>query len=217
MIIPDLPGSGNSPLERDTDIGQMADIIRDILVQENIAKAVIAGHSMGGYIGFEFADRFPSMLSGLSLVHSIPVADDEEKIKTRQKAIDIIRKGGKPAFLRQMIPNLFSTGFKQSAPEIVEEQIGNAMLIPEDGLVNFYQAMIKRKDHSQTIMNAPYPIQWIIGKEDNVIFYKKIVEQCYKSPINFVTFYNNCGHMSMFETPGLLKSDLRDFASYCNM
>ena len=215
LIIPDLPGSGNSPLQQVTDLGQMADLIRDILVTESINSAVIAGHSMGGYIGFEFAARYPNMVAGLSLVHSIPNADDPERIKIRQKAIELIRNGGKNAFLRQMVPNLFSPDFKQSAPEVVEEQISNALLIAEEGLVNFYQAMIKRNDHSQTIFAATYPIQWIIGLEDNVIFYKKILEQCYKSPINFVTFYNNCGHMSMFETPDRLINDLKYFASYC--
>ncbi len=51
--------------------------------------------------------------------------------------------------------------------------------------------------------------------DDNVISYKKILEQCAQSGINFVTFYNNCGHMSMLEAQERLVGDLSEFAAYC--
>src|ERR1700744_4585616 len=47
LIIPDLPGSGKSPLQRETDIPAMADEVKKILDKENIDRAILAGHSMG--------------------------------------------------------------------------------------------------------------------------------------------------------------------------
>ena len=215
VVIPDMPGSGNSRLDRDTDVADMAACIIAIMDAENIAKAVIAGHSMGGYIGFEFAARYPARLAGLSLVHSIPVADDEEKKKSRQKSIDLLGNGGKVSFIRQLIPNLFSAPFKQSHMQFVEEETDKAMVMNEASLINFTRAMMNRNDNSNALLTASFPVQWIIGKDDNVINFKKIVPYCYKSRINFVSFYNNCGHMSMMEAPDQLSSDLKLFTGYC--
>ncbi len=215
LIMPDFPGSGESVLERDTTISEMAECVAEIMDHENIEKAVIAGHSMGGYVAFAFAELFPQRVAGLSLVHSIASADNEEKKVNRQKAIDLIQKGGKSAFIRQMVPNLFTTGFKQSHPAIVEEEVELDMETEEKALVNYTRAMMNRKDQSGWLDKAPFPMQWIIGGEDNIINYKKILDQSAKSGTNFVSFYNNCGHMSMFEAPVQLVSDLGEFVNYC--
>src|SRR2546423_12313218 len=51
VLIPDLPGTGSSVLEGDKiGIEELATGMKDILDSENIDKAVLAGHSMGGYI-----------------------------------------------------------------------------------------------------------------------------------------------------------------------
>ncbi len=215
LLIPDLPGSGSSHLEGIADIGYMTDCIKALMGAEGIKKAVIAGHSMGGYVGCEFAVRYPDLVAGLSLIHSVPVADDEEKKNLRLKSIELIRKGGKSTFIRQLIPNLFSNNFKQTNPAVVESQVKLALELDDKSLINFYYAMIGRRDNRSALIDSGFPIQWIIGMDDNVIFYKKILELCYKSQINFVTFKNNCGHMSMLETPASLITDLKEFTEYC--
>lgn len=215
LLIPDLPGSGNSKLEQETSMADLAACIKDILDHEQIDKAVIVGHSMGGYVGFEFADKYPAMVAGLSLVHSTPAADDEEKKKTRRKAIELIQGGAKKTFIRQMVPNVFSTPFKEAHPEIIEEQIAQAMELEEKSLVNFYKAMIDRNDHSGNLKDAAYPLQWIVGIDDNIIYYKNILTYSNLSPVNFVSMYPDCGHMSMFEAEEKLRADLVAFFDYC--
>ena len=216
LIIPDLPGSGNSKLDHNASIDQMAVSVKAILDREGINKAVIAGHSMGGYVALAFADLYPERTSGLSLVHSIQLADDDEKKKVRTKSIELIQKGAKSSFISQMVPNLFSDAFKRSDPKIVEEQVAQAMKMEAKSMVNFYYAMMNRPDRTNVLDKAIFPIQWIGGINDNLISYKKILAQSHRSGINFVSFYNNCGHMSMFEAPERLSKDLREFVSYCN-
>ena len=201
-------------LDKETDIDDMAVCVKNILDAEGIREAVIAGHSMGGYVAFAFARLYPGIVRGLSLVHSTPLADDEEKIKTRLKSIELIRKGAKNAFISQMIPNLFSESFKRSNPAAIKEQIDEAMTMADAGMINFYHAMIGRTDTQHVLEMADFPVQWIVGSEDNVIYFKKILELCYKSPINFVSFYRNCGHMSMIEGPEKLADDLNAFVAY---
>ncbi len=214
LIVPDFPGSGNSVLERETTMEEIAACVKAILDAENTDKAVIAGHSMGGYAAFAFAAAYPDRVAGLSLVHSTPDADSEEKKNTRLKVIELILKGGKSAFINQMVPDLFSAGYKRSNPLPVKNQVDEAMLMRDASLINFYRAMIGRKDTTAVLESARFPVQWMLGMEDTVISYKKILEKCHKSGINFVSFYNNCGHMSMFEKPEQLVTDLRYFANY---
>ena len=113
-----------------------------------------------------------------------------------------------------MVPNLFSPAFKQTDPLIVKAQIEDSLQMEDKGMINFYDAMIKRRDNSDILGTATFPIQWICGMDDVVIPYKKILGKYHNSDINFVNFYNNCGHMSMLEAPGKLVSDLVEFIRY---
>lgn len=127
LIMPDFPGSGNSILEKETSIEEMADCLNAILTHEKAEKVVVAGHSMGGYVALAFAGKYPGKVAGLTLVHSTPLPDNDDKKNMRLRSIELIRKGGKTGFIRQIIPNLFSEQFKQNKPETVEELVQESM------------------------------------------------------------------------------------------
>src|SRR5262245_33427029 len=77
LIIPDLPGSGQSIDNKQFAIGNkgealagndewsmeyFAECVHRILDHENISTANMIGHSMGGYITLVFADKYPDRL-----------------------------------------------------------------------------------------------------------------------------------------------------------
>jgi pimeloyl-ACP methyl ester carboxylesterase len=216
LIIPDFPGAGSSELENSTSMVDMAECVADILDAEHIEKAVIVGHSMGGYAALQFAFSHPHRVAGVSLVHSTPVADDDEKRNTRLKSIELIRKGGKRAFISQMIPNLFSTLSREKLSSLIENLVDDGVNMKEASLINFYEAMIGRKDLSDFIHSASFPVQWIMGAGDNLMPASKLIGHCYRSDVNFVSLYGDCGHMSMFEAPERLTADLLQFIRYCS-
>lgn len=215
VLVPDLPGSGNSPLHQPMLLPEMATEIAQMLHSEGFAGAVVAGHSMGGYTALAFAAQYQHMVRGLSLIHSTATADDAEKTATRLKAIELINNGGKEMFVRQMSANLFADDFRVAYPDIVKQKTDLGMQLSTEGMVNFYEAMIARADHTSTIANATYPVQWVIGEKDNIINFTKNLKECYKSPVNVVTLYTDCGHISMLERPAQLIADLSMFVDYC--
>ncbi len=215
VIVPDLPGTGESELLPESTMESMAECIVAILKNENIGKAVIAGHSMGGYVALAFAERFGDMVEGLSLVHSIASADNEEKKETRRKSIALIRKGGKEPFIKQMIPNLFSPSFKEAYGSVIEEQVKRGMELEADSMIAFYEAMIARPDRTDVLKSATFPVQFVLGEDDALIPSNVGLEQSRLSSCNFVSLYSNTGHMSMMEDPERLSKDLIDFADYC--
>jgi len=81
VIVPDIPGAGNSTFSINDTLSMqiLAKGIHNILIREQISEVIIAGHSMGGYIALAFADMYPSMVKGISLVHSTAYSDSDEK------------------------------------------------------------------------------------------------------------------------------------------
>jgi pimeloyl-ACP methyl ester carboxylesterase len=216
VLVPDLPGSGDSVLDKEeVSLEALGRSIAAILESRNIARAVLAGHSMGGYTLLALAAERPELFCGLSLVHSSAHADTEEKKETRRKSIDLIRKGGKEPFVKQMVPGLFSEWTKMHRPAVVESEIARGMRLKEQSMISFYNAMIKRPDRTEVLANAAFPVQWIVGMQDNAVPHHVSLAQASLSDVSFVSVYNNCGHMSMAENTETLIADLKEFITYC--
>ena len=217
VIVPDIPGSGESTLiGTEISMDQLAECIVQIIDNEVIDEIVLVGDSMGGYIALAFAQQYGKRLKGLSLVHSTAAADNEEKKETRRKSIQLIQKGAKEMFIKQMIPGLFSERFKEQHPKAVEDEISRGVKMEADSMVAFYNAMINRPDRTATLNEIGVPVQWIIGKEDSLIPADKVLPQTRLADVNFVMVYADCGHMAMLEQPRKLVRDLDQFGKYCH-
>ena len=71
VIAPDLPGHGGSNAPGgDYSLGAHACALRDLLVALGHTSATIAGHSLGGGIGLQFAYQFPERTERLILISS---------------------------------------------------------------------------------------------------------------------------------------------------
>jgi len=199
LIVPDLPGSGDS--ER-LDQGTMeiyAEALNDIASQEYLQSFVLIGHSMGGYIALAYAEQYAAKLDGLGLFHSSAYADDEEKKETRRKGIRFIREHGSEKFLEQATPGLFSEKTKSLKPELVREIIRRYANFNPESLVQYYEAMILRPDRTKLLKESRIPVLFILGTEDNAIPLNKGLEQTHLADICYIHICKNSGHMGMLE------------------
>ncbi len=216
VIVPDIPGCGNSTFSGDDlSIEEIAESVMLILEQEQVEKAVIAGHSMGGYAALAFAELYPENIAGLGLIHSFATPDNEEKKEQRRKSIELFKKGGKEPFIRQMIPVLFAESSKTVFSEAIEHIKSRALLTYDISLIAFYNAMINRPDRTSILNNQNLRVLWVIGGNDTIATTKNLMQQTSLSNVNFVYVYSNCGHMCMIEEKDRLISDLISFTSYC--
>src|SRR5687768_2464498 len=80
LIVPDLPGSGKSGVLNGEEVSMIsyADCVHALLQHEKIARCILLGHSMGGYITLAFAKKYGEELMGFGLLHSTAFADNEE-------------------------------------------------------------------------------------------------------------------------------------------
>lgn len=219
LFLPDLPGAGSSPAP-DTaalSMAMMAEEIAQMLTKEGVDKAILVGHSMGGYVAMEFASRYPERVLGISLVHSLANADNEEKKANRKKAISLMSKGNteQETFLRGMAQNLFAASFAKAHPHVVSSVVTSGMKISPTNLAAFYTAIMHRQDHQEVLRQATFPVQWIIGDEDTATRMEDALKQAHLAAVNKVSVYSPCGHMSMLEHPDRLADDVMRFFNYC--
>lgn len=202
FIIPDLPGSGKSPInDTQWSMEYFADCIRLIIDQEQFETVSMIGHSMGGYITLAFADAWPGRLQSFGLFHSTAFADSEEKKTARRRGIEFIQQNGPAKFLEQSIPNLFSEETKKQHPELVRKILARYTNFIGQSLVNYYQAMIVRPDRTHVLKNFPRPILFILGKHDTAVPYEQGLQQCYMPGLSYIHTLEHSGHMGMWEEP----------------
>ena len=199
LIIPDLPGSGKSELINDMSIEGMAEVIKEIFLNENIETCSIAGHSMGGYITLAFAEKYPSMLTSLGLVHSSAFADSDEKKANRLKSIEFIKKNGAYEFLKATIADLFTETWSSNNKAIVEQQIEKSRSFTDEAIIQYYLAMIARPDRTTVLKNFFKPILFIIGEHDKAVPFEQSMQQCYLPHQSHIHILRNSAHMGMLE------------------
>jgi pimeloyl-ACP methyl ester carboxylesterase len=203
LLVPDLPGSGQSPLCKEgSSMELLADVINEIMKQEEVESTILIGHSMGGYISLAFAEKHPEKLRSLGLFHSTAYADSEEKKEARRKSIEFIRQHGAAKFIRQSTPNLFSGIFREKHPLIVTEFTERNTNFSIDALVSYYEAMIARPDRTGILKNLEKPILFIMGRHDNAIPLESNISQCHLPSISYLRILEQSGHMGMIEEPG---------------
>jgi pimeloyl-ACP methyl ester carboxylesterase len=201
LLVPDLPGSGHSPMINEGSMETYAAVLKELCDYEKIAKLVLIGHSMGGYITLAFLENWPDMVSAYCLFHSSAYADDEEKIATRKKGIEFIEKNGAAKFLQQATPNLFSEKTRNERPELVKEILDRYANFSGEALVQYYQAMIKRPDRTHILKNSNKSFLIIAGKYDTAVPLQKSLEQSHIAAFSYIHICNNSGHMGMLEQP----------------
>ncbi len=201
VIIPDLPGSGESELlEGNMTLDDYAEVLNVIADKECPGELInLFGHSMGGYITMAFLEKYSHRLQSIGLIHSSSYADTPEKIETRKKAISFIRENGGAAFLKTVAPNMFSDESKSIHPEYVKKLFDLGISESDEALMQYYEAMIQRPDRSKVLAAASLPVLFTIGRYDNAIPFDLSMKQCHLPSISSVNILEGSGHMGMWE------------------
>ena len=218
LIIPDLPGSGQSAMvsgKEDVAMTDYADVVKAILDEEKITECIMLGHSLGGYITLAFAEKYPASLTAFGLVHSSAFADSDEKKIARRKSIEFIKNNGAYQFLKTSIPGLFWSpdGSKPSDP-LIAPLIEKGRNFTSEALIQYYQAMIARPDRTEVLKTFDGPILFIIGPHDIAAPFDQSLQQCYLPNISHVHILRNSAHMGMLEEPGKLNEPLLAFLTF---
>ena len=214
LIIPDIPGTGNSYLNYNevlADMGTLADCIKALLYNLQIEKCILLGHSMGGYITLSFAEKYPDCLLAFGLIHSTAFADTTEKITNRKRGITLMEEYGAASFLKNTLPNLFSSVYKEQNNDELNNLINQFSHITTEACVFYYTAMIARTDKTSVLKNNKLPVLFVIGEDDIAAPMADVLQQVSLPMVSSIHILKKVGHMSMVEAPDKLNNILIDF------
>jgi pimeloyl-ACP methyl ester carboxylesterase len=211
LIIPDLPGSGQSEMIDDMSMEGMAEVIHSIIHEEDIKSCTVIGHSMGGYITLALAEKYWNHLDAFGLFHSTAYPDSEEKKAVRQKGIEFINQHGGFAFLKTTTPNLFSPVTRAEKAKLVDEQIASLHNFSGPALVSYYEAMMQRPDRTAVLKNSKMPVLFIMGQYDAAIPLEDSLKQCYIPEKSYIHILQNSGHIGMLEEKDECNRILEEF------
>lgn len=199
VIVPDVPGTGNSDLLKGENIGveNYAECLAAILEAESIPQCAMIGHSMGGYITLAFAEKFAEKLYAFGLYHSSAMPDSEEKKEARQKGIEFIKNHGAVAFVKSTLPNLFAdiSIHKEEANALAEK----AKLFTNEALIQYYHAMMARPDRTSVLKQSNVPVLFILGEHDKAVPFEQGLKQTHMPKQAHVHILRHSGHLGMLE------------------
>src|SRR3954470_21496659 len=168
LLLPDLPGFGDSPLLDGTpSVEGMADAVARWLDEVGVReKVVLGGLSMGGYVSFAFVRKYAHRLAGLILADTRAEADDDTARANRDKLIGFAATNPASAVVEQMLPKLLGPETMTGQPGVVEQVKKIASAQRPAGIIAALQALRNRADSTPTLAQVKVPTLIVVGTDD---------------------------------------------------
>jgi len=198
VILPDLRGFGKSPVVTTPySLSDMADDVIRLMDAVAIEKAVLIGHSMGGYISFAFAKSHSDRLLGLGLVATHHLEDTTESRLNRSRQAERVRQTGSVQSVADEMPSRVT-----SQPEVQDEVKRIIATAQPAGVAGALEAMLIREDASEILTSLTIPAVVIAGKNDKMIPLERaqLMSGLLKNGLLFVI--DGAEHMPMLEATG---------------
>jgi len=198
VILPDLRGHGESPAPQGTYTMQsMAEDILLLMNDLSIDQAIIAGHSMGGYVALAFAGKYPDRLLGFALVASHVYADQPDKKEARLVDIQRVENMTISELLKDMPKKLSRDPIVSSECEALIAKMG------KNGIKGVLGGMAERPDSIDVLKNLGIPAVIIAGIDDQFIPIEVSREMAQQMKTPWIVEIEQAGHMLMMEKPDL--------------
>jgi pimeloyl-ACP methyl ester carboxylesterase len=203
VLTVDLPGHGaTASFGYEHSMEFMADAVHAITKHLNLQPFLLLGHSMGGYVGLEFAVHYPEQLVGLGLFFSTPEPDSVERMLMRERAVELVKQN-KNTFIRASIPQLFDAKTRETIKTDIDALISRTLQMDIQGIIAAIYGMKKREDRSLILYQPPKHLKEngigvFAGAQDTVIPFVQ-VQQWWKAPgvtFRYESPYGHMGHMS---------------------
>lgn len=213
VLIPDLRGFGRSISQDDAvTMEQFADDVVELLDHAGINEPVtLCGLSMGGYIAFAFARKYPQKLARLVLCDTRSLPDTPEQAQSRRQLADKVVVEGARVVAELMLPKLFGPHTNEHRPNVVDA-VRNVMLANSPRAIAAAQrGMAERPDATPDLPEIAVPTLVVVGAHDVISPPDEMRQIAAAIPhAEFVTLAN-AGHMAPLEDPATFNAALHDW------
>ncbi len=206
VIVLDLPGHGLTDSAPAGDDGLRINsvefdvpVICGVMDKLGVKKAVIAGHSMGGYITLECIKEHPERFSKAILLCSHPYPDMPEVAENREREIKIVQAGKLPILAEASIPKMYCADNLRACDEKIRETVELCETHDPEGIVASIRGIKCRPDLRNVLETLPCPVMLIHGDHDNFLPTERVAEMKKLYPDVTYCLIPNCGHNPFIE------------------
>ena len=215
VVAIDLPGHGLSDTYGEVHSMEfMARAVKAVLDNCGITHCVLVGHSMGGYVALAFADAYPYMLKGLTLLHSQALMDSDMVKENRIKACKAVNEN-RSAFVVGFIPELFAKERREFFNREIKDLEEDSLRTTEEGIVAAQNGMLARPSRVYLLSELNCPILFIFGKHDSRIPLELGLSQAMLAKYSEIIILGNASHMGHIEERKYLKMKIYNFLQSC--
>ena len=210
VIAPDLRGFGGSTLDDDDESISMesfADDLEGILDSLSVTEPVIyCGLSMGGYIGWQFLQRYRSRVAAMILCDTRSAADAVEIARGRQMMAQQVISNGVDEAAKTMIAKLFCQNSIDTQPRMVNEVLSVMLRTDRRSVAAAQRGMSMRPDMTDTLSAIDVPSLVICGTEDVITPPDEMRAMADQIPNSTFELIPDAGHMAPMENPNAFNS-----------
>lgn len=217
VIAPHLKGFGTSDAPEDPGAYTMesyADELAGVLDAAGVARAVVVGLSMGGYVSFAFLRRPQTRerVAGLVLADTRAEADAPEVAERRQRQQRQVAEEGTGPVVDTMLDTLLCDYTRTHNPSVVQ-QARQLMDNPPAGFIGSLEAMRHRPDASGELPSITVPTLVVVGEEDGPSPPDVARAMHERIPGSQLAVLARAGHLSNMEQPDAFNRALTTFLS----
>ena len=213
----DLPGHGLTGTHPQSNTMEFcADTIKGVLDKCAVEKCYIAGHSLGGYISFEFQKKYPDSVEGLILINSNTRADSDDVAASREKEVNFILSGRHLTLASLAIPNMFKKDNLRRLDDKIQEIVEIAETHDPEGLAASVRGMASRVDNTSYISTLNTPVMALFGDSDGFFDMTQVESQISDLPNAVCHVVPNSGHDSYLEEPEFVAQKIQEFITKGN-
>lgn len=211
VISIDLPGHGESDcIGYVHNMELLAECCKTLLQNLSVRKAIVAGHSLGGYVSLAFGEKFPDSVLGLILINSTAKGDSIDRKKSRNQLMKMVKKD-RLKILSVLVPSFFSIRTRKTTWQI-KRYLNFAKNCSEQAIIATAEGMKIRKEREIVLKFAPYPYHYIIGKKDSILSYKQLMKETKIGEQGSYSLLEDASHMSLIETKEQVFKAIKDFS-----
>ena len=206
IITLDLPGHGltdSAPAGADgvrvNSLAFQAQVVAGVMDKCGVQKAIIAGHSMGGYVTLRFLHDFPERAERGILLHSHPFPDAPEKAEDRAREKVLIRAGKLQALAAYSIPKMYHEDNLRACDEKIRETIELCETHDPEGIIAVIEGLRTRPDQQDVMAKPPVPLMLVHGDHDDFLPLEKVAQMKEAFPQVQYVLIPETGHNSFIE------------------
>ena len=212
VIAPDLRGFGESDASAGpATMNQMAQDVALLLDHLGIARATIAGLSMGGYVALAFYKQLPSCVRALVLADTRAQADSEEAKQTRAQQAEKALAEGMAGIADAMLPKLLTPEIVSKRPEVVKRVRDMMLKTKPEGAAAALRGMAERDDQTDLLPKISVPVLILVGAEDAITPVADSEKMQQAIAGSRLVVLENAGHVSNIERTEQFNQALLEF------